>query len=112
MIGPFGVMAIFRTCMEAYNNRRVSREPQLSMASTERVESLADTLVDIMPKIVGCEAGDCIITDESSLGDFASDERDLLRFREALRTAYGLDTHSLPDDRLVTIAEAIARGGA
>lgn len=111
MLGPVGAMGIVRTCIEAYGNWRRRSEPQLSIASTERVEALTEVLVELLPRIVGHEAGDCIITDQSSLSDFANGEPDLLRFRENVRAVYGIDPDRLPDDRLVTIAEAVAGGG-
>jgi len=91
MIGPFGVMAFARVAGDAYNNWRSAREPHLDIASTEQAEALAPILIDLMPKVLGCEAGDCIITDQSSLSDFANGEEDLERFRENLRSCYGFD---------------------
>ena len=79
-----------------------------SMASTDLVEKYQDIAREVMPRILGYEFDDCLITDESSLGDFPEPDEEYLR---KLGVLYGLHPSSFPDLRLVTIFEKVATRG-
>jgi hypothetical protein len=67
---------------------------------------------ELFPAVLGHDYHDCVITDESSLGDFAVTEDESDAIRAKLAAAYGIDLSELPDDRLVTVArEIVARRG-
>jgi hypothetical protein len=108
MLGPFGAMAIVRSVLEWRAERRAISEPELIFASQDQIMELESVLEELFPTVLGYSYHDCIITDESSLGDFASSEEESERMSDTLASAYGIALSELPDDRLVTVARAVA----
>jgi hypothetical protein len=109
ILGPFGAMALIRGAADLCNNwKREQRESQFGMAPYEQVLALEEFFETFFPAVLELSFYDCIITDESSLQDFTSEEEETNLLRARIRNIYGIDVTDLPDDRLVTIANAIA----
>jgi len=105
-LGPLGLIGIIRASVTAYNDWKHSKQPRFELAPQDQVFELEDTLAEMMPRLFGFSYEDCLITDDSSVGDFTPDftTEDIAAnlFRE-----YGIQLADLPDDRLVSIARAI-----
>lgn len=61
-----------------------------------------------MQRIFGFEPGDCLLSDESSLGDFGDFGRLDPRVHDRIQAAYGVDTSSLGNATIVELLDLIA----
>ncbi len=77
---------------------------KVELASTAGIELFDEVAREFMLQIFGLESGDYLITDESSVGDFAGVE-DLQVFDivEKVRRVYGLDVSDLQSGTLLDI---------
>jgi hypothetical protein len=107
MIGPLGVMGLVRAIATFYDDRKRSREPELSFVSCDEVEAVEDTLVEILPRLFGVAYDQCFVSNDSDLTDFTSTDEESENVREILRREYSVDVSTLADERIVTLAKAI-----
>ena len=77
---------------------------RIEMASTAGIEMFQEIAEDFMLRIFGFEAGDYLITDESSLRDFKGvEEMELTDIHRRIRSVYGLDVSDLKSGKLLEI---------
>lgn len=77
---------------------------KIELASTAGIELFEDIAEEFMFRIFGFEAGDYLITDESSLRDFKGvDEMELADIQRRIRRVYGLDVSDLASGNLLEI---------
>jgi hypothetical protein len=63
---------------------------------------------DLLERVMHLSPGDCLITDESSLWDFHTDETNDDYFRR-ISLIYGIDARHVEPPTLVAISELIAK---
>ena len=77
---------------------------RIELASTVGIEMFNEIAEDFMFKIFGFEAGDYLITDESSLHDFTGvDDMELADIHEKIRDVNALDVSDLNSGNLLEI---------
>ena len=77
---------------------------KIEMASTAGIGMFERIAEEFMLTIFGFEAGDYLITDESSLRDFVGvDELRLTDIQQKIRGVYGLDVSDLKSGNLLEI---------
>jgi len=77
---------------------------RVEMASTAGIELFDHIAEEFMLRIFAFEAGDYLITDESSLYDFTGvDDMKLAVIYQKIRDEYGLDVSDLKSGRLLEI---------
>lgn len=77
---------------------------KIELASTAGIDMFEEVAEDFMLQIFGFEAGDYLITDESSLHDFDGiDDMELADIHEKIRSVYALDVSDLESGKLLEI---------
>ena len=80
---------------------------QIELASTLEVDKLEGIASDFFPRILDMDRNDCLITDESSLWDFHSEESNGAFYSKILE-AYGIDVSDVGRANLAKIFQRIA----
>jgi hypothetical protein len=81
--------------------------PPLELASSERIDRFPDLAREFFAKILEMDYEECLVTDESSMWDFHSEESDD-HLHEQIAKVYGVDTRDIKGANIVTILERIA----
>jgi hypothetical protein len=115
LLGPLvgtaivGTIVIVARMIRWMPDMRPGAPPPLELASTERVDRVAETARDLMSRVLGMRYDECFISDESSLWDFhVYPSNDA--YVERIRELYGVDVSDVTDGNLATILERIAIG--
>jgi len=90
------------------DERTIRRGPfkgkKIELASTVGISLFEAIANEFMLRVFGYEAGDFLITDESSLHDFTGvGEMELSDIQQKIRDVYGLDVSDLPAGILLDI---------
>jgi len=79
---------------------------KIEIAPSGVVEANAELVDDILERVIGLAPGDCLVTDESSLSDFHTDEDNQEYFRK-IAILYGVDVSDIDPPTLAAIAARI-----
>jgi hypothetical protein len=82
---------------------------QIELASTLEVDKFESIASDFFPRILDMDRNDCLITDESSLWDFHSEESNEPFYSKILE-AYGIDVSDVERGNLAKIFRQITAG--
>jgi hypothetical protein len=90
------------------DGRTIRRGPlkgkKIELASTVSISLFEGIANDFMGRVFGYEAGDYLITDESSLLDFVGvGDMELRDLEQKIRDVYGLDVSDPPTSKLIDI---------
>ena len=79
---------------------------KIQFASTKKIRRYEEVAPDFLERIFDMDRRSCLISDESSLWDFRTDQSKKTIWRR-IRETYGLDVSDVADGNLVTILKRI-----
>ena len=93
-------------CSSGQKLPRPGSRVAIEIASSDRVHELEHVARDFMPRVLGHDFDQCIVSDESSLWDFHEEDSNAA-FHNKIALLYGIDVSDIENGNLVAIFERI-----
>ena len=98
-------LASFVTPSKPISRPKTARK-EIVFASTERLSGVEDLAPRFFSEILGLDYADCLITDESELGDFRVEATSDL-FYDRIAEVYGVNVRDIESGNIVEIMERL-----